>query len=146
MYRRRGEIHGLPISLVLSRGRGGNAESDWALSVEFTPFCLALSGISYCGLSAESKNCEVSRGSRCSVNTPAYGATRLVVATYGIALSLSVSSSHRLMSGTSPTTRSRIYRVSQEERSIFWVTILNKKMYMYVCPIPKGFRDEAILL
>jgi hypothetical protein len=42
------------------------------------------------------------------------------------------------------------YRVSQEERSIFWeVTesvILSKKVYMYVYPIPNGFRDTAILL
>jgi hypothetical protein len=40
--------------------------------------------------------------------------------------------------------------VSQEERSIFWEVIvsviLSKKVYMYMCPIPNGFRDRAILL
>jgi hypothetical protein len=43
-----------------------------------------------------------------------------------------------------------IYRVSQEERSVFWeVTvsaILNKKVYIYICPIPNGFRDRATSL
>jgi hypothetical protein len=43
-----------------------------------------------------------------------------------------------------------IYRVSQEERTIFWeVTvsvILSKKLYMNMCPIPNGFRDRAILV
>jgi hypothetical protein len=38
-----------------------------------------------------------------------------------------------------------IYKMSEEERSIFWeVTvsaILNKKLYMYMCPIPNGFQD-----
>jgi hypothetical protein len=40
----------------------------------------------------------------------------------------------------------RLYRVSQEERSIFWEVIVsvirskNVYMYMYVCPIPNGFR------
>jgi len=42
----------------------------------------------------------------------------------------------------------RIYRVSQEERSIFWEVIvsgiLRKNVYMNMCPIPKGFRDRAI--
>jgi hypothetical protein len=37
-----------------------------------------------------------------------------------------------------------IYRVSQEERSIFWeviiLDILRKKNYMNMCPIPNGFR------
>jgi hypothetical protein len=41
-------------------------------------------------------------------------------------------------------------QVSQEERSIFWevtvLVILSKKVYMYTCPIPKGFRDTAISL
>jgi hypothetical protein len=41
-----------------------------------------------------------------------------------------------------------IYRVSQEERSIFWEVIvsviLSKKVYMYMCPILNGFRDRAI--
>jgi hypothetical protein len=44
----------------------------------------------------------------------------------------------------------QIYRVSQEERSIFWeVTvsvILSKKVYMYMCHIPNGFRDRAVSL
>jgi hypothetical protein len=43
-----------------------------------------------------------------------------------------------------------ILQVSQEERSIFWeVTvsvILSKKVYMYMYPIPNGFRDRAISL
>jgi hypothetical protein len=43
-----------------------------------------------------------------------------------------------------------IYRVSQEERTIFWEVIvsvvLSKKLYMNMCPIPKGFRDRAILV
>jgi hypothetical protein len=42
------------------------------------------------------------------------------------------------------------YRMSQEERSIFWEVILsvilNKKMYMYMCPLPNDFRDRAISL
>jgi hypothetical protein len=41
-----------------------------------------------------------------------------------------------------------IYRVSQEEKSIFWEVILSvilsKKLYMNMCPIPNGFRDRAI--
>jgi hypothetical protein len=40
--------------------------------------------------------------------------------------------------------------VSQEERSVFWEVIvsvtLSKKVYMYMCPIPNGFRDRAISL
>jgi hypothetical protein len=40
--------------------------------------------------------------------------------------------------------------VSQGERSIFWdvivSAILSKKVYMYMCPIPYGFRDRAISL
>jgi hypothetical protein len=40
-----------------------------------------------------------------------------------------------------------VYRVSQEKRSIFWEAtvsvILSKKMYIYMCPIPNGFRDRA---
>ena len=43
-----------------------------------------------------------------------------------------------------------LYRVSQEERSIFWEVIvsviLSKKLYMNMCPIPNGVRDRAILL
>ena len=41
-----------------------------------------------------------------------------------------------------------VYRMSQEERSIFWEVIvsviLSKKLYMNICPIPNGFRDRAI--
>ena len=44
----------------------------------------------------------------------------------------------------------QIYRVSQEERSIFWEVIvsviLSKRLYMNMCPIPNGFRDRAIWL
>jgi hypothetical protein len=40
------------------------------------------------------------------------------------------------------------YRVSQEERSIFWEVIvsviLSKKLHMNMCPIPNGFQDRAI--
>jgi hypothetical protein len=42
------------------------------------------------------------------------------------------------------------YRVSQEERTIFWEVIvsviLSKKLNMNMCPIPNGFRDRAILV
>jgi hypothetical protein len=42
------------------------------------------------------------------------------------------------------------YRVSQEERSIFWEVIvsviLSRKLYMYMCIIPNRFRDTAISL
>jgi hypothetical protein len=44
--------------------------------------------------------------------------------------------------------RHHLYRVSQEERSIFWEiivsVILRKKVYMNMCPIPNGFRDRAL--
>jgi hypothetical protein len=43
-----------------------------------------------------------------------------------------------------------VYRVSQEERTIFWEVIvsviLSKKRLMNMCPIPNGFRDRAILV
>jgi hypothetical protein len=43
-----------------------------------------------------------------------------------------------------------VYKVSQEERSIFWEVIvsviLSKNVYMIMCPIPNGFRDTAIWL
>jgi hypothetical protein len=43
-----------------------------------------------------------------------------------------------------------MYRVSQEEKSVLWeVTvsvILSKKVYMYMCPIPDGFRDTVVSL
>jgi hypothetical protein len=43
-----------------------------------------------------------------------------------------------------------LYRMSQEERSESWEVIvsviLSKKVHMYMCPIPKGFRDRAISL
>jgi hypothetical protein len=42
------------------------------------------------------------------------------------------------------------YRETEEERSIFWEVIvsaiLSKKVYMYTCPIPNGFRGRAISL
>ena len=41
-----------------------------------------------------------------------------------------------------------IYRVSQEEMSIFWEVIvsviLSKRVYMYMCSSPNGFWDRAI--
>jgi hypothetical protein len=41
-----------------------------------------------------------------------------------------------------------MYRVSQEERSIFWKVVvsvnLDKNMYIYMCPIPNGSRDRDI--
>jgi hypothetical protein len=43
-----------------------------------------------------------------------------------------------------------INRVSQEQRSIFREVIvsviLSKKLYMYMCPVPNGFRNRPILL
>jgi hypothetical protein len=43
-----------------------------------------------------------------------------------------------------------VYRVSQEERSVFWEVIvsaiLSKKVYMYMCPIPNGSPVRAISL
>jgi hypothetical protein len=40
--------------------------------------------------------------------------------------------------------------VFEEESLIFWdviiSVILSKKLYMYMCPIPNGFRDRAISL
>jgi hypothetical protein len=43
-----------------------------------------------------------------------------------------------------------IYRVSQEERSIYFKfivsVILSKKLYTYMCPIPNSFRDRVISL
>jgi hypothetical protein len=51
---------------------------------------------------------------------------------------------------TPEATRGRLYRVSQEEWSIFGEVIisaiLSKKVCMYTCPIPKGFRDRGISL
>ena len=42
----------------------------------------------------------------------------------------------------------KVYRVSQEERSIFWEVIvsviLSKNVYMNMCHIPNGFLDRAI--
>jgi hypothetical protein len=41
-----------------------------------------------------------------------------------------------------------VYRVSQEERSLFWevivLVILSKNMRMYISPIPTGFRDSTL--
>jgi hypothetical protein len=43
-----------------------------------------------------------------------------------------------------------IYQMFQEERSLFWevrvLAILSRKLYVYMCPIPNGFRDTAISL
>jgi hypothetical protein len=43
-----------------------------------------------------------------------------------------------------------LYRMSQENRSIFWEiivsVILTKKMYIYMCSILNHFRDRGILL
>ena len=41
-----------------------------------------------------------------------------------------------------------VYKVSQEEKSIFWEVIvsviLSKSVYMNMCPTPNGFRDRTI--
>jgi hypothetical protein len=46
--------------------------------------------------------------------------------------------------------KERIYKMSQEERSLFWEVIvsaiLSTKVYMYMCPIPNGFQDRVISL
>jgi hypothetical protein len=43
-----------------------------------------------------------------------------------------------------------MYRMFQQEGSIFWEVIvsviLSKKVYMCMCPIPDGFRDAVISL
>jgi hypothetical protein len=42
-----------------------------------------------------------------------------------------------------------LYRMSQEESSVFWeviVSVILKKVYMYMYPIPEGFRDRIISL
>jgi hypothetical protein len=41
--------------------------------------------------------------------------------------------------------------MSQEESSIFWEVVVSAilsktKLYMYMCPIPNGFRDRVISL
>jgi hypothetical protein len=43
---------------------------------------------------------------------------------------------------------SALYRVSQEESSVFWEVTVSAilSMYMYMCPIPSGFRARAISL
>jgi hypothetical protein len=50
--------------------------------------------------------------------------------------------------GILPSTR--LYRVFLEEMSIFWEVIvsviLSKKVYMYMCSVPNGFRDRAVSL
>jgi hypothetical protein len=47
-------------------------------------------------------------------------------------------------------TYASLYRVSQEERSVFWQVILSvilsKNVCMYMCPIPNSFLDRAISL
>jgi hypothetical protein len=44
----------------------------------------------------------------------------------------------------------KIYRVSQEEKSVFWEVIisviLSRNIYMTMCSIPKSFRDTVIWL
>jgi hypothetical protein len=43
----------------------------------------------------------------------------------------------------------QLYRMSQEEMSIFWeviVLVTLKKVYMYMCLIRNGFRDRALSL
>jgi hypothetical protein len=46
--------------------------------------------------------------------------------------------------------KTRFYRLSQEERSILWQVIVSvilcKKVYMYMYPLPNGFRDRAVSL
>jgi hypothetical protein len=46
------------------------------------------------------------------------------------------------------TTILKIYRVSQENKSVFLEVIvsaiLSKRPYMYMCPIPNGFRDVSL--
>jgi hypothetical protein len=41
-----------------------------------------------------------------------------------------------------------VYRMSQEERSIFWEVIvsviLSKQLYTYMCPSPNGFQDREL--
>jgi hypothetical protein len=41
-----------------------------------------------------------------------------------------------------------VYRIFQEEMSVFYNRIGQSKQYIYThtCPIPNGFRDTAILL
>jgi hypothetical protein len=51
----------------------------------------------------------------------------------------------------SPLYAVRLYRISQQEMSIVWevtvsVILSKKKVYMYMWPIPNGFRDKAISL
>jgi hypothetical protein len=46
------------------------------------------------------------------------------------------------------STYALLYMVSHEERPIFWevtVSVIRskRKVYMYMCPVPNGFRDRA---
>ncbi|KDR14776.1 hypothetical protein L798_11531 [Zootermopsis nevadensis] len=54
---------------------------------------------------------------------------------------------HRMKSSISQKRR-KLYRVSQEERSLLWEVIvsviLSKKFYMDMCPIRNGFRDSGL--
>jgi hypothetical protein len=57
----------------------------------------------------------------------------------------------RLLSSFLQPYHSILYRVSQEERLVFWEVIVSvilsqKKVYMYMGLIPNGFRDRAISL
>jgi hypothetical protein len=49
-----------------------------------------------------------------------------------------------------PREKYKLYRVSQEGRSIFWeviiLVILSKNLYMHMCHIPNVFRDRDISL
>jgi hypothetical protein len=42
----------------------------------------------------------------------------------------------------------QIYRMFQEERSVFWEVIVSAILskILYMCPIPNGFRDRAVSL
>jgi hypothetical protein len=59
-------------------------------------------------------------------------------------------SENTLYIGAPSTLKPLIYRVPQEEMSVFWEVIvsviLSKEVYMYMCPTPNGFRDRAISL
>jgi hypothetical protein len=56
-----------------------------------------------------------------------------------------------MLTNPAPQKYVNIYRVSQETRSIFWevtasVILSKKKVYIYMCPFPNGFRDRDISL
>jgi hypothetical protein len=45
-----------------------------------------------------------------------------------------------------PKNVTRLGRQNILRRSCIYILILSKKVYMYMCPIPNGFRDRAISL